>query len=191
MTGDLRASDSDREKLADELRRHCVEGRITLDELDERLEGAMAARTLAELSKFVSDLPSSPAPAARVSSTTSAPAKPGPIGVLPFTHRVLVPARREETRWQVLSAIAPRLVNYGYELVNQSPTELVFECKLRPPWTVLVAIVGFPIGLIALTVKRNERIVISLENGPEGGTHMIVHGNAPRRVRKAFLSLRF
>jgi hypothetical protein len=191
VTDDLRASDSDRENVAEELRKSCVEGRITVDELDERLEDVMTARTLGELSELVSDLPSSPAPAARVPSTSAAPAKAGPIGVLPFTHRVLVPAPRKETRWQVLSVIAPRLVNYGYELVTQSPTELVFECRLRPPWTVLVAIVAFPVGLIALTVSRNERIVISLEDGPAGATNMIVHGNAPRRVRKAFLGLRF
>lgn len=53
-----------------------------------------------------------------------------------------------------------------------------------------MAIIGFPIGLIALTVRRNERIVISLDEHSDGGTAMIVHGNAPRRVRKAFLELK-
>jgi hypothetical protein len=33
----IRASDSDRERVADLLRRHCGEGRLTLDELGERL----------------------------------------------------------------------------------------------------------------------------------------------------------
>ena len=53
-----------------------------------------------------------------------------------------------------------------------------------------MAIIGFPIGLIALTVRRNERIVISFDEHAGGGTAMIVHGNAPRRVRKAFLELK-
>ena len=150
----------------------------------------MAAVTVAEVSEFVSDLPPLSAPASRAPRTIAAPAKPGPIGVLPFTLRILVPARREEVRWQILRTIAPRLVDYGYELVTQSPTGLVFECKLRPPWTVLAAIFAFPVGLIALTVRRNERIVFSLEEASAGETDMIIHGNAPRRVRKAFLNLK-
>lgn len=109
--------------------------------------------------------------------------------MLPFTHRVLVPATRQETHWQVLSSIAPRLVDHGYQVVSQSPTGLIFECKSRPPWTIIVAIIAFPIGLIALTVRRNEHILISLEQRSTGDTDMIVHGSAPRRVRKAFLTL--
>lgn len=46
MTGDLRASDGDRDNVADHLRKNCVAGRITLVELEQRLEGVMAARGL-------------------------------------------------------------------------------------------------------------------------------------------------
>jgi len=49
----MRASDDDREKVAAELKIHCVEGRITLDELDKRIEGVMAARTIRDLAEFV------------------------------------------------------------------------------------------------------------------------------------------
>jgi hypothetical protein len=45
----IRASDSDRERVADLLRRHCGEGRLTLDELGERLAEVYAARTLEAL----------------------------------------------------------------------------------------------------------------------------------------------
>jgi hypothetical protein len=187
----LRASDRDRDVVAEHLRKHCVEGRITLDELEERLEGVMAAATLAELSRLVSDLPPLPAQRNRAPATAGAPVAPGPVGVLPFTHRVVVPASRRETSWEILSKLAPRLADYGYELVVQSPTGLVFECKARPPWTILVAVIAFPVGLIALAVKRDERIVISLEPESDDSTTMIVHGKAPRRVRKAFLGLSF
>jgi hypothetical protein len=46
---DVRASDSDRERVADLLRRHTTEGRLTLDELGERLSQTYAARTLGDL----------------------------------------------------------------------------------------------------------------------------------------------
>jgi len=50
-------------KVAAELRMHCVEGRITLEELEERLDGVIAARTIRELAELVYDLPASAAPA--------------------------------------------------------------------------------------------------------------------------------
>jgi hypothetical protein len=56
----LRASDADREQLAGELRAHAVAGRIDTDELEERLEGTYAARTLGELDQLRRDLPATP-----------------------------------------------------------------------------------------------------------------------------------
>jgi hypothetical protein len=57
---DLRASDADREQLADELRDHAVAGRLDTDELEERLQGAYAARTTGELAALRRDLPATP-----------------------------------------------------------------------------------------------------------------------------------
>ncbi len=56
----LRASDADREQLAEELRAHAVAGRIDTDELEERLQGAYGARTLGELDELHRDLPTTP-----------------------------------------------------------------------------------------------------------------------------------
>jgi hypothetical protein len=53
----LRASDADREKVAAVLREAAGEGRIGLDELDERLAAVYAARTYAELEPLTRDLP--------------------------------------------------------------------------------------------------------------------------------------
>ncbi len=54
----LRCSDADREQLVDELRRHAGDGRLTLTELDERIEQAYAAKTFSDLEILVRDLPS-------------------------------------------------------------------------------------------------------------------------------------
>jgi Domain of unknown function (DUF1707)/Cell wall-active antibiotics response 4TMS YvqF len=54
---DLRASDADRERVSEVLRQAAGEGRLTLDELDERLGAAYAARTYAELELITRDLP--------------------------------------------------------------------------------------------------------------------------------------
>ncbi|MFC9114942.1 DUF1707 domain-containing protein [Streptomyces sp. NPDC052492] len=61
--GGLRASHDDREAVVEQLRDAAAEGRIDLDELDERLERALTAKTYAELDALTADLPSPPAPA--------------------------------------------------------------------------------------------------------------------------------
>ena len=52
----LRASDADRERCADLLRRAGGDGRLTMEELDERLLVVYAARTRAELAALTADL---------------------------------------------------------------------------------------------------------------------------------------
>lgn len=54
---DLRASDADRDRIADLLRDALAEGRLTADEHAERVEGALAAKTVGELEAYVQDLP--------------------------------------------------------------------------------------------------------------------------------------
>ena len=53
----LRASDSDREQIAEQLRHATAEGRLSADELGQRLEALYAARTYGELDALVTDLP--------------------------------------------------------------------------------------------------------------------------------------
>lgn len=53
----MRASDLERQRTIDELRRHCAAGRLDVDEYALRIEKAMAATTLEELDHLRSDLP--------------------------------------------------------------------------------------------------------------------------------------
>ena len=53
----LRASDEDRERVAERLRRATAEGRLLAHELEERLATALRARTYGELESVVADLP--------------------------------------------------------------------------------------------------------------------------------------
>jgi hypothetical protein len=55
--GQLRVSDGDRHKVAEILREAAGEGRIDLEELDERLEATYAAKTYADLVPITVDLP--------------------------------------------------------------------------------------------------------------------------------------
>lgn len=57
MDDRIRASDEDRERIASRLREHYAEGRLTREELDERIAAALNARTYGELRRVMADLP--------------------------------------------------------------------------------------------------------------------------------------
>ena len=81
----MRASDADRERVANLLRDAAGDGRLTMDELDERLDAVYAAKTYAELEPITHDLPDAGA------SYTPAPAPtaaydPARFGGEPTSH---------------------------------------------------------------------------------------------------------
>ena len=63
---DLRASHEDRDRIVELLRVSAGDGRLSVEELDERVEAALTARTYRELEALVTDLPASPGPMAGV-----------------------------------------------------------------------------------------------------------------------------
>lgn len=109
----MRVSDSDRERAADVLREAAGHGRITMDELDERLEVAYAAKTYADLAAVTRDLPGpaqAPAPVQ--------PAVAGRIGGTPrskFSVAIMSGARRMG-RWVVPRDYVGVAVMGGIEL---------------------------------------------------------------------------
>jgi len=54
---ELRASDAERGRVTESLRAHYLDGRLTQDDFDERVERALAARTKGELAELTRDLP--------------------------------------------------------------------------------------------------------------------------------------
>jgi Domain of unknown function (DUF1707) len=89
---DLRASDFDRDVAADMLCAAVADGRISLAELDQRLENVLSARTLREIARVMSDLPGDGRPGDRP------PARVRPARV---------PARRPvpSERWSLLQSL--------------------------------------------------------------------------------------
>jgi Domain of unknown function (DUF1707)/2TM domain len=79
----LRASDADRERTVARLRRHHVDGRLDLEEFQQRVEQAYGARTVDELDRLMRDLPAEVAPdpaPASTPATTGPAAATGPAG---------------------------------------------------------------------------------------------------------------
>jgi hypothetical protein len=54
---DIRASDAERDAVVESLRGHAQAGRLTSDELEERVGAALAAKTRADLATLQRDLP--------------------------------------------------------------------------------------------------------------------------------------
>jgi Domain of unknown function (DUF1707) len=62
---EMRASQEERDRVVDLLRTHAGEGRLEVDELEQRVEAALAARTRGELAALLADLPDSGRPRRR------------------------------------------------------------------------------------------------------------------------------
>jgi DNA-binding PadR family transcriptional regulator len=74
----IRTSDADREHATARLRDHYAEGRLTREELDERVTAALNARTFGDLRRVMADLPG-PRPALRQARTLHPAARPRPV----------------------------------------------------------------------------------------------------------------
>jgi hypothetical protein len=91
--GRMRISDQDRHSVAEVLRQAAGEGRIDLEELDERLEAAYQAKTYGELVPITADLPVAPVrhpvPASQPAELRpTGPAYGGSVAVMSETRRV-------------------------------------------------------------------------------------------------------
>ncbi len=172
----LRCGHQDRDAVADVLRRAAGDGFIDLEELDERLGRAHAARTYGDLDALVADLPGARAPGP--APTALVPAA-GDEGVL----RLAAPVgdRKQEGRW----VVPPRVVaEAGLGTVKIDFTEAVCE------HAVVEVQVRASVGSVVLVVPegwsaRTDQVsagVGSVKNKvgerPGGGTLLHVRGSA-------------
>jgi hypothetical protein len=82
----MRAGDADRSKVVETLGRHLADGRLTVDEFDERTVQAHAAVYLDQLPPLLADLPGDPRPAPR---PVRRPARVPPVAVVLLIALVL------------------------------------------------------------------------------------------------------
>jgi hypothetical protein len=123
----LRASDADRDRVADILREALAEGRLTTEEHAERVEGVYGAKTVAELAPFVQDLPAGAQFAPPRPVPQQVPARP-PVGGVPFAPPenlvAVFSSSCRRGRWRV----SPRTQAYAiFGNVEIDLSEAVFE----------------------------------------------------------------
>jgi hypothetical protein len=144
----MRAADGDRERTEARLREALEEGRLTLDEFDQRLVEIHAARTFGDLDRIVADLPGPAAP----ERSQMVPTRPAPK---------VPPSRIDENpklptwlsvSWRAwLVAVAVNLVIWF--LVSLSSGELVYFWPMwvAGPWAAA------NIGLMVLFPPRRRQ----------------------------------
>jgi len=81
MNENMRISDADRDHVVERLREHYADGRLTSDELDERVTAALSAKTYGDLRSVMTDLPEpETVGAAGAAGPTGTPGPVGPMG---------------------------------------------------------------------------------------------------------------
>ena len=103
-----RASDRDRERVVDLLQRHCADGRLTVEELDERADLALSARTMPQLEALLRDLPE---------LDPAIPRSPGAVERRPTSWTVaIVGGTTRSGRWRPAARTRALAVMGGCEL---------------------------------------------------------------------------
>jgi hypothetical protein len=100
---DLRCSDVDRERVAEALRLAAGDGRLTLSELEERLDAAFRARTYGDLEPITADLPQGPYPVPGLASAAPVARRSGLPAPRAHHERVMTVLGEEHRsgRWEV------------------------------------------------------------------------------------------
>jgi hypothetical protein len=136
----LRAADTDRQKIADQLKAALDEGRLSLHEYDDRVGQAYAARTYADLLALVDDLP-----------------RPG-VSATEVAARRAADARREARRmptalivlWTIWGALAAvNLVVYVLVVVGTS--DHIY------PWPIWMLVPGAALGAVTVGVQAARK----------------------------------
>lgn len=97
----IRASDADRDRIADILRDALAEGRLTAEEHSDRIDGAYSAKTVGELEPLVRDLPAAGA-STGATYTASSVSQPGPVPAEPDENLVAIfSSSTRRGRWRV------------------------------------------------------------------------------------------
>ncbi|HEX9999525.1 MAG TPA: DUF1707 domain-containing protein [Actinoplanes sp.] len=138
----LRAADSDREKIAEQLRGALDEGRLSLHEYDDRVRDAYAARTYSELLVLVADLPRPGVSAAEMHAKQTAEVR-RQARRLPTALLVL---------WTIWGAVAA--INVVVYLMVMVTVEPVY------PWPIWLLVPGAALAAVTVgvqTIRQQKR----------------------------------
>ncbi len=166
-----RASHADRDRAVDALRVAAGDGRLTVEELEERLEAALSARTLGELAALTADLPSGPAAASAQAKDVIRIDQRG--GSVQRTGRWVLPRRLElRPSWCDVTLDLTEAV-----IMNDT---LRIDMKMRGGSLTLLAGPGVIVNADALSVRYTD---VEIAPGPEPGAPVVLTVELAGRMR--------
>jgi len=160
----LRASDADRDRVIELLRAAVADGRLDQAEFDERLDAALAARTMDALAPLTADLIAAPGSAAAL---TLPPAEPAAeLLTINQKHGSV----RRDGRWTLPRRLALRTAwcDVMLDLTNavRSGPELVIDLEVRGGDVELILAPGMVVDANGLSV-RHSALAISRDAGDD------------------------
>jgi hypothetical protein len=118
---EIRVSDAERNLVVEQLNQAVGEGRLTLAEFEDRVQGVLAARTRDDMAPFTADLPGAVAPDMLTLRSRSSSLKRGGRWIVP--RRLLVEAQSSSVRLDLTEAqVTAPTVEVGLDLRSSSVT---------------------------------------------------------------------
>jgi hypothetical protein len=170
-----RASDADRDRVIELLRTAAADGRLDPGEFDERLDAALAARTIDALAPLTADLSAGPASAGPLAPRTGTPAEPAAELVTIREKHGMV---RRDGRWTLPHRLVLRTAwcNVRLDLTKavRSGPDLVIEFRMRGGHVTLILAPGMVVDANELSV-RHGGLVIGTDAGDDTPETLRVH----------------
>jgi hypothetical protein len=194
---DLRASHDDRDQVVERLRVAAGDGRLTAEELEERLESALTARTYGELERLVADLPAEAGAGAEVAAGSGGKIAPAAAAVPSAPAKELVQLKshngniRRSGPWTVPRRLAleSRNGNVSLDLTQAVVTQptLDIAVNLHNGNFTLVVGPGVSVDLDEVT-SRSGNIRQRVHHEP--GTPLTLHVSVAGHLRNGNVTVR-
>lgn len=97
----------------------------------------------------------------------------------------------DQVKSELLNTVTEPLRKWGYKLEQENNSSLLFVRKYFPWWTILIAILLFPLGLLALVFGRRALFITFTANETETGSDVVIQGEADENIIKALDEMKF
>lgn len=168
---DLLMSDADRERVVARLQSAVAEGRLTLDEFQERVDGVLRARRFGEVEPYLADLPASPGGSPPVPAPEVAELRTVAAG-LRRTGRWLVPRVL-----RVSSKAGAVKLDFTDAVIGHPVVRVVLD--VYAAGTTLVLPPGATVDVDGVEMYAGRAVVRKVPQAPDpiGGPHFVVTGS--------------
>jgi hypothetical protein len=193
--GGLRASHEDRDRVVEKLRVAAGDGRLSPEELEERLELALNARTYAELVPLTADLPATPGGAS--SAAPYSPALPAQRPAPKDLMKIQVGSghAKRDGQWVVPRRMEVQVtsghvrLDFTHAIISEPVLELVAEVRsghlqiiTRPGITVDTDEVSVRSGHVTVRTPWNDSVPVQLRVEVTGSCRSgHINARPPRR----------